>query len=392
MSNDVQKMENKKIKVLFFVDRFLRGGIQTFIWNHIVNIDRTKFSIDCLVLDDGATYDMENELRKKGIKIYKLEKIWPNSIKGYIEFIQASKKFFMQHHDYDILHIHSSSKAFPLAYYAKKYGVLHIIGHSHNIGFQTNNVAKKIVGDLLKIPYRMICNTYMACSMEAAQWLFGDDVAKKNKVHCIKNGIDIEKYRYNPEIRQELRKKYDLENNFVIGNVARFSKQKNHQYLIDIFYEIKKMRSNSKLLLVGCGELEEAIHDKVKELGLTDSVIFVGFCDDVYKYMQIMDCFVFPSLFEGLGIVLIEAQASGLKCFTTASTVPREVDISGNVEFISLNESPNVWAKKIIKVNVGERCDISSLKNSEYNVKQTVDELEKVYTNIVNGWIEEIVK
>lgn len=392
MSDDVQKMENKKIKVLFFVDRFLRGGIQTFIWNHIVNINRMMFAIDCLILDDGITYDMEHKLRKKGIKIYKLEKIWPNSIKGYIEFIRASKQFFIQHHDYDILHIHSSSKAFPLAYYAKKYGIIHIIGHSHNIGFQTNNSAKKIVGDLLKIPYRMTCNTYMACSMEAAQWLFGNNIAEKNKVYCIKNGIDIEKYRYNYKIRQELRKKYDLENNFVIGNVARFSKQKNHQYLIDIFYEVKKMRSNSKLVLVGCGELEAEIRDKVKALGLIDSVIFLGFCEDVYKYMQLMDCFVFPSLFEGLGIVLIEAQSSGLKCFTTADKVPKEVDISGNVEFISLNQSPNVWGREIIKVNVGERCDISLLKNSEYNVKKTVDKLEKVYTNIVNGCIGKVVK
>lgn len=383
MSDDVQKMENKKIKVLFFVDRFLRGGIQTFIWNHIVNIDRTRFAIDCLILDDGEIYDMEKELKRIGIKIYQLEKIWPDSIKGYIDYVQASKRFFKQHHEYDILHIHSSSKALPLAYYAGKYGIPHIVGHSHNIGFQTNNAVKKIIGDLLKIPYRMACNTYMACSMEAAQWLFGQNIAEKNEVFCIKNGIDIERYRYNPALRQELRVKYGLENNFVVGNVARFSKQKNHQYLIDIFYEIKKLRNDSKLVLAGCGELEEEIHAKVKRLGLTDSVIFLGFCEDVYKYMQMMDCFVFPSLFEGLGIVLIEAQANGLKCYTTADTVPEEVNISGNVEFVSLNESPKTWAEKILETDIGERCDVSSLVDSEYNVKNSVKKLEIVYCNII---------
>lgn len=373
--------DEKKIKIIYFVDRLLRGGIQTFIYNHILHIDRKKFNIDILILDDGEKYDMEDELKVLGIKIYKLTGIWPNTMQGYISYVVAANDFFRDHNNYDILHIHSSSKALPIAFFAKKYGIPHIIGHSHNIDFQTRNIVKHLMGDILKVPFRRVCNEYMACSKAAAKWLFGDNGLKN--VHYIKNGIDIYQYKFDPCKRVEMREKYNIENQFVVGHVGRFAKQKNHKFLIEIFKEIKNKKTDALLVLIGEGELEDEIRCQVDELALNDSVLFLGFHEDVYNYMQMMDCFLFPSLYEGLGIVLIEAQANGLSCYTTEEYVPKDVDITDNIVHISLDTSVEEWARMVL-CSVGRKRDIDfQVRESSYNIFKSVIKLEDTYVKIV---------
>ncbi len=375
--------DEKKIKIIYFVDRLLRGGIQTFIYNHLLHIDRKKFNIDLLVLDDGEKYEMEDELKVFGIKIYKLTGIWPNTIQGYMSYVVASNNFFRKHNKYDILHIHSSSKALPIAFFAKKYGIPHIIGHSHTVDFQTGNLFKKVMGGILKVPFRKVCNEYMACSKEAAKWLFGDNSLKN--VHYIKNGIDINQYEFDSCKREEMREKYNIGNQFVVGHVGRFAEQKNHKFLIEIFKEIKNEKTDALLILIGEGELEDEIRCQVDDLALNNSVLFLGFREDVYNYMQMMDCFLFPSLCEGLGIALIEAQANGLYCYTTAEYVPKDVDITDNIVHISLETSAEEWARMVLR-SAGRKRDIDlQVRESSYNIFKSVIKLEETYVEIAKG-------
>ena len=185
-------------------------------------------------------------------------------------------------------------------------------------------------------------NLQLACSKEAGEWLFGN-----TQFIVLNNGIDVSKYVFNQNIREEYRKILGFSDELVLGHVGRFSNQKNHNFLIDIFYEIIKINKKSKLILIGTGELENEIKEKVESLSLKEKVIFLGARADVNKIMQAMDVFILPSLFEGLPVVGVEAQASGLPCIIS-DTVSKDVKITDSVLQISLSLPPEEWGKKLI--------------------------------------------
>ena len=363
----------EKIKVLYFVDRLRHGGIQQMIVEILKKIDKNKVQIDLLVFDDGQTYPLENVVKDLGVNLYKID-AWIWKPWDYIKQAKALDRFFKDHHDYKVVHLHSSSKNFMVLKYAKKYGIKVRIAHSHNIGFQSKNKLKIWVGDILKKPLRKYATHYFACSELAGKWLFGNE-----KVTVIHNAVDYDKFKFNQQKRNEIRKELNVENKLVIGNVGRFTNQKNHTFLIDIFNEIHKQNENSVLMLVGTGENEEQIKNKVCQLSLEKDVIFEGFKNNVNEYMWAMDTFVFPSNFEGLGLVLIEAQASGLKCFTSKDVVPEDAKVSELLEYISLEKSAKDWAYIILKSNF-DRVDIKEeLKERNYLINQTVKQLEDFY-------------
>lgn len=366
-------MENP-VKVLYFVDRMLRGGIQTFVLENLKHMDNSKVQIDFLLLDDGNTYELEEDLRKLGSNVYKLEGVWIRKLWDFVKYCKALDEFFKVHHDYKVVHLHSSSKNFMVLKKAKKYGIGVRIAHSHNIGFQSKNKLKIMLGDIFKKPLRKYASDYFACSQLAGEWLFGDE-----KVTVIHNAVDYEKFKFNEKRRNELRKELGLEGKFVVGNVGRFTNQKNHEFLIDIFDEIHKRNKNAVLVLVGTGEKEQKIKEKVQKLGLDKNVLFLGFQNNVNEYMWIMDCFVFPSVFEGLGLVLIEAQATGMKCFTSKDVVPEEAKVSELLEYVSLEKTAEEWAEVILNSNF-ERKDIrNELENKGYLIEQTAHQLESFY-------------
>ncbi len=375
-------MENKKIKVLFFVDRFLRGGIQTFIWNHINALLNKDISIDCLVLDDGKCYEMETDLINIGINVYKLVGVWPITIDGYWHYINASRKFFREHSDYDIVHIHASSRAFPIAYYAKKNNISCIIAHSHTVQFQSASKLKKIVGNFMKKLYRAVCTNYMACSQEAAEWLFGEKLFLDNKCMILPNGIDFKQYNFDHKKALDMRMKYGLNGKYVIGNVARFNPEKNHTFLIEVFNEYHKKNRKSVLFLIGQGPNEKLIKDKVEKLGLIDCVIFAGYRNNVYDYLNLMDCFVFPSKFEGLGIALLEAQANGLPCITSAGRVPKEADVSGHVKYMPLEAGALEWVNKMTEDDF-VRYNPGKMSECVYSLETTSNKLYEFYKCLV---------
>lgn len=370
-----------KVKVLYFVDRMLRGGIQTFVVENLKYMDKTNLQIDFLLLDDGEVYELEDELRNLGSTVYKLEGIWLRRPWDFVKYCKALDDFFREHRDYKVVHMHSSSKNFMVLKKARKYGINMRIAHSHCIDFQTNSKIKKIVGDCFKYPLKKYATNYFACSKEAGVWLFGKKIVNSNRFMIVHNAVDLEKYKFNVEVRERIRNDLKIdENTIVIGHVGRFVELKNHDFLVDVFYEFYEIHPNSKLLLIGTGIKENEIKEKVKRLGIEENVIFVGFRENVNDYMCAMDLFVLPSKTEGLGLVLIEAQASGLKCFTSKDVVPNEVDVSKTTQFLSLNLLPKEWANFLIETNIERVKNEDMIKQAGYDIIDTSKVLQDFYT------------
>ena len=373
---------SEKIKVLYFVDRLLIGGIQTFILNNIEHIDKTKVQIDFLILDDGNVYETETNLKLQGYNVYKLEGVWLRKPTDYFNYFKKIDEFFLNHHDYKVVHLHSSSKNFYVLKSAKKYGIPVRIAHSHNIGFQSKNKMQIMIGNLCKPLLKKYATDYFACAYLAGEWLFGKKAVKDGKVKVIHNAVEYEKFKFNEEKRIEMRNRLNINEKIVIGNVGRFSEQKNHEFLIDIFSEIHKMNKMSTLMLIGKGEKEELIRKKVKNLGLENDVIFMGFCDNVNELMWAMDIFLMPSLHEGLPVVGIEAQAAGLPCFMSKYVITDEVKITGLVSFVELKQSPKEWAEKILNSDLNRKDTKAEIEQAGYLIMDTAKELENFYRNV----------
>ena len=345
------------------------GGIENFVMNYYRNINKEKVIFDFLVhYDEKGYYD--DEIKKIGGKIYYTNVRRDKNIFKYIIFLN---RFFRKHKEYSIIHGHMPGLA-PLYFLiAKINGVKCRIAHSH-----VTDTERTLKGRVLKIiikSIKLFSNKYFACSSDAGKFMFG-----KRNYTIIKNAIDFNKFKFNEEIRKQLRKEYDLENKFVIGCVGRFNQQKNHTFLIKIFNEILKIKSNSILVLIGEGELEEDIKNEAKEYGILNKILFLGVKKDVDKYYNSFDCFVLPSNFEGLGIVLIEAQVNGLPAITS-DVVPKEAKVSKLITFKSLNNAPKEWARIILK-QATRKNEIISIEKKGYNLKKEAVKLENLYIKL----------
>lgn len=369
----------KKIKILYFVDRLDIGGIQTFIFDIIKNL-QPKFQIDVLTLDDGKVYEYVDLFKKSGINVYKLDNIWINSPIDYIKYQKAATKFFKEN-KYDIVHLHASSKNYLLMKIAKKSGISVRIAHSHSLGFQTNSKFKKLIGELFKNKLIKYSTHFFACSDLAGKWLFD-----KKQFTVINNGIKLERFTFDEKIRNDLRGELMVKNDeLLLGHVGRFTTQKNHSYLIHVFAEIVKQNKKAKLILLGSGELEDNIKSLVKKLNLDEKVIFAGFKTNANEYFQAIDAFILPSQIEGLGIVLIEAQAAGIPCFASKDSIPKEAKITDLVQFISLNEKPKVWAEAILNTDMIRKDTVADIKKKEYTIEATCEKLQKIYEMSVDS-------
>lgn len=372
-------MKNK-VKVLLFVDRMRHGGIQQFLVENVKHMDKTKVDIDILTLDDGETYPLEKAIQDAGATYYKLKGIWINKTSDYFKYAKAIDKFFTIHNDYKVVHMNASSKNFILLKYAKKHNIPIRIAHSHNIDFQTKNPIKKLVGNLLKIPMKKYATDYFACSYLAGEWLFGKKNVENGKVKVIHNAVDYKNFKYDEKIRKEMRQEFNIsEKEILFGHVGRFTNQKNHTFLIDIFNEIHQQNKHTKLIMVGIGEKEQEIKDKVKMLNLEACVVFAGFRKDVNKIMQAMDVFLLPSLYKGLPVVGVEAQAAGLPCFTSKDVVTKEVQITKAMNFISLDKNAKEWANIILNSDLSRKDTKKELKEAGYFIEDSAKELVDFY-------------
>lgn len=358
---------SNKIKILQFELDENPGGIETFLLNVYSNIDKEKYQFDFITRSSNPA--KAEELKKLGAKIYRV-----SSYKNPVKYILEIRKILSE--GYDIVHINKNSAANILPFIiAKKYSNTKVIAHSHNT-MPTVSGATKTLHFINRSTLYRLSDVHLACSNEAGKWLYSGRPYK-----VIANGIDCSIYKFSESVREEYRNKLGLENSFAILNVGRFTDQKNHKRLIEIFKEILKQRENSKLVLIGTGPLKSQIKESANSLGLLDKVIFLEKRNDVSKIMMACDCFIMPSLYEGLPFAAIEAQASGLPVFL-ADSISRETAVTDSVKWFSLSESNHAIAG-LIKPQSVDRNEMNlEVMNSQYNIRNTVSKLEEIYSSL----------
>ncbi|SOB39868.1 glycosyltransferase family 1 protein [Latilactobacillus sakei] len=371
-------METKKKKVLHYVARMDRAGQETFIMNIFRNIDRNKVEFGFLCSIDGEG-DYDKEILSLGGNIFhvRLNRL-NNKFKQIDNFFLLYR--YLKKIDYDVFHIHTqhAMDAFLSSLAAKLAGFNNVIVHSHNTSTDFHIKAHYIFRFFLNL---LNINRY-ACSVDAGKWMF-------NKKNClvVHNGVDINKYRPDELTRNRIRKQYKIEDKFVYGHVGRFSDQKNHRKLIEIFDNIQKRNENSILLLIGTGELKDEIKSKVEEKHLEDKVYFLGVQENTNDFYKAMDAFLLPSLYEGLSVALVEAQATGLPCYIS-DTISRESDITSNIFRIGLTKDSDQWAQEILADRqVRNRQDIkddsvSEIKNAKYDISEIANMLQQKYLDM----------
>ncbi len=356
------------------------------LMNYYRNIDRNKIQFD-FICDADSTNIPKDEIESLGGKVI----ICPpyQKVFKYIKFLE---KLFKEN-KYKIVHSNINSlSVFPL-YAAKRAGVPIRIAHSHSTA-NKKELKKTLIKNMLRPFSKKYANVYFACSELAGRWLFGNKTFDEGKVTIINNAIDVEKFVYNEDIRKkvrnELKEKCKSEINddtLVVGHIGRFVKQKNHEFLIDIFNEIHKRKENSVLMLVGQGPLQKEIEEKVNKLGLQDCVLFLGQRNDANELYQAMDVFVLPSLYEGLGMVLIEAQYAGLNCYCSEA-VPKEAYISGLLKKLLLSDSPSLWAETILQNynNFTRKNSSKEFENNGFEIKREAKKLEEKYLVLLKSF------
>ena len=355
------------------------GGAENMIMNIYRNIDREKIQFDFLVHSNKPAF-FDEEIRNLGGRIFYVPR-W--NILNFFKYKKELHNFFKKHKDeFSWIHGHMGSSSCIYLSVAKKYGIK-TIAHSHSANFSYRSL-KNAVFLLLNRITRKVSENFFACSYDAGLCRYGKKIVNGKNFKIIKNAIDLDKYIPDTKEKERITNEFNLENSFVIGHIGRFTYAKNHAFLIEIFKEILKLKDNAKLLLVGEGELREELESLVKSENLTDKVILTGVRNDVTSLLQVMDCFVFPSHFEGLGIAAIEAQTMGIPCFINES-LPKDLDINSNVFRLALSESPERWAKTILNKchnKISHETAFASIKKSGYDIKESVKTLELFYESI----------
>lgn len=367
----------RPIRVLIINYKMQCAGIESFIMNMYRNIDRSMVQFDFLVhYTQPQFYD--DEIKRLGGRIYRLSIREDNN---FLKYFMDLKRFFKEHNEYKIIHGHMESFGVFYLKFARDAKIPVRIAHSHIA--QKNSGLKGLVKNILNKGYKKYATSLFACSEKAGEFVFGN----KETFTIYNNAIDAKRFKYDNSIRNLVRKELGVaEDVFVIGHVGRFNTQKNHAFLIEIMKEIIKKEPNAILLLIGEGDLEKTIKQKTCELCIDNSIKFLGVRNDVERLYQAMDVFVMPSLFEGLPIAGVEAQTAGLKC-VLSDTITKETAITSNVEFVSLNDVPKIWAKEILKwKNAYDRRDQSDLvAKAGYDIKQQAKNMQDFYLNSING-------
>lgn len=374
---DIRRMD-KPIRILQVIGIMNRGGAETMIMNLYRNIDITKVQFD-FVVHTNEVGSFDEEIKALGGRIYHCPRY---VIKNHIGYKKWWKKFLSEHsQDYIAVHGHIGSTASIYLSISNSYG-LYTIAHSHSArGIST---LKDVVYKLLSYNTRNVAKCFFACSQLAGIKRYGRHIVHNNKnFFILNNAIDTEKYICNDYIKNKKDKELCIdESQTVLGHVGRFDNAKNQIFLVHIFNELQNYNENSKLILVGNGKNFEFVKEKVKLLDLENKVIMTGVRDDVNEILQTFDMFVFPSIYEGLPVSVIEAQASGLKCLLS-DTVTKEVDITGNVEFMSLEKSPKEWAEKIVSMLPYERKNTQQkIIDAGYDIKSTAEWLTDFYIKL----------
>lgn len=363
-------------KVLIVAGRMDYGGLETMLMNFFRLMDRSKVSYDFMLnYTEKGVFD--DEISALGGKIFIMPRL---QFKNTFKYIKAVNAFFKKHKDeYEIVHGNLTSVGMIYLPLAKLHGVKTTVIHAHYTS--TDASFKGRIERLALLPLRFCADFYFACSNMAGAFCYGKSKLKKHNYKLIKNGIFIEKFLFDQEIRKNKRKELNLKDRFVIIHIGRFEYEKNHTFLIDIFKGIYDRDKTAVLLLVGNGSLMHKIQEKVKSYGLYGAVQFLNVRNDISELLQAGDVFMLPSRYEGLPVVSVEAQASGIRC-VLADTITTEADITGNCSFLSLSSSPGVWAEEILRHKNYDRENVlTKIQDAGYDIREQAAWLQNFYLN-----------
>lgn len=376
------------IKILYVLNNaFVRGGTESVILNYYHALQN-----DSSLKIEFAVHATKEEFEKSLLT----QQFMASG--GVVHLITPRKISFKREHDdlkqlilkekYDIVHSHSDAIGADVLKIAKECGVKIRIAHSHNTNFTISSNSLK---NRMKLVYLNICryrirheaNYFMACSLLAAKWLFGEK--NVSKTYILNNAIDISKYKFSKIKSDKLRKKLHLEDKYVIGHVGRLSYQKNHEFLIKIFAEVHKKNPNTVLVLLGDGELKSELESLCVKLKVKEYVFFYGSVDNVNEMLNIFDVFAFPSRYEGLGLVLIEAQANGLKCIVNdTKSIPKVSDLTGQIDWIP-TEDKKAWINALSgKRYLRSENSVKRIKEHGYDLTEEAIKLRDYYIDLYN--------
>ena len=372
--------KNKPIRILLLFTVMDRGGAETMVMNYYRHIDRQQIQFDFMVhRERRGAYD--DEIESMGGRIYRMPPIYPQNFMRYKRML---KEFFDEHDEYQIIHSHMSELGYFAFVEAKKHGVPVRICHAHNApDFKHENLIQYI--KLIPRYYfirriRHLATDLFVCSHIAGLWLYGEK--RQNEFVFMRNAIETEKFLYNVDEANAIRQELGISNQRLICHVGRFNKQKNHSFLIDIFKEIHKIDSDSILLLIGDGDLRKEIEDKVNRLNLLSNVRFLGVRDDVPQLLKASDLLLFPSYYEGLSVVLVEAQATGIKCIVTNSLADETIICEDQMKLVSLKKNAKEWADIVLKEKSEKREHaIEVMKEKGWDVGVNAKWLQDYYLN-----------
>lgn len=352
-----------------------KGGITNVIFNLLENIDKTELTFD-MIVSKTESEDLTERFRAQGGEVFFV----PRSIRKAVQYIFAVKKLIKKN-GYDIVHIHGNSHTVVLELLAARIAGCKVrIVHAHSTKCNDLKLHKVLTG-----LFHRLCTHNVACGKDAGKFMFGE-----KPFTVINNGIDLEKFRFTDRGREALKEKYNLAGKTVIGHIGMFNDIKNQDFLLEVLADILKTDPNYALVMVGDGERRELIAQKAKEMGIADSVVFTGLTDKVAEHLSLFDVFTLPSFFEGLPLVLVEAQASGI--YSIASDrVTKEADKTGNMSFLSIDKGSRIWAEEILKradnKNREEASDVAikNLKEKGYSAKDEAEKLLNFYKYAVKG-------
>lgn len=346
------------------------GGLTTVVMNYLRNMSLDGLTIDIASTNKPLSEDIAyKDIINMGCHYYCLG----SKKRNPILYVQTLKKLLIRN-QYDIIHVHGNSSTMALELsIAKRCGVKKRISHGH-----TTRSNYPLVNFLLKPLFRRSYTDAIAVSNDCGKWLYGDQYVVYN------NAIDLDKFAYNIQARKEIREELNIpEKCFVIGTVGKLNANKNHMFLIDVFSKYLIMNKKACLVIVGGGAEEQKLKMKCNKLGIGDHVMFLGMRNDISNILSAFDAFVFTSKFEGLGMVLVEAQANGLPCISS-DCVPKETNVTNYIRYLSLNDDPLVWCQAIVDAECWNRREVAihaneKITKSGFNIKREAYKLKEIY-------------
>lgn len=363
---------SEPIRVAHVMGKMSGGGVEAVVMNYYRHIDRSQIQFDFLV-DSDSTLVPHEEIESLGGRVFEIPQY--QHLYTYMKYLEG----LFTEQDWLIVHSHINVlSAFSLCA-AARVGVPVRIAHSHSTAGK-GEYAKNMIKRLLRTQANRYPTYRMACSYYAGEWLFG----KGAKFDILHNAIELDRFSFDAEVRTQVRTDLGLDGDaLAIGHVGRFMPQKNHAFLIEVFAEVVRRRKDAVLILIGAGELRPEIECMVKSIGVYDRVRFLGQKTDIDQFYQAFDVFCLPSLYEGLGMVAVEAQRVGLPCILS-DKITREVDVTGEVKFLPI-EDPNIWANAICAKEPGGRFFVQPESFSDYDIEGAAQCLESLYLQLANS-------